>query len=136
MKFELQLELTPPQIFFCGYRILQLFCYNVEGAHDIKCCQKYLELKFCWFQRLGSNFTRGSHEKCFIKKDVLQNFAIFRETPVPESLFKLQLYLARGFSCEFCKIDTFGWLLLFYNSCCLYTLQLYIADNFQVVKSQ
>ena len=32
--------------------------------------------------------------------------------------------------------NTFGWLLLFYNSCCLYTLQLYIADNFQVVKSQ
>ena len=30
--------------------------------------------------------------------------------------------------------NTSGWLLLLYNSCLLYTLQLYIAGNFQVVK--
>ena len=23
------------------------FCHDVEGAHDIKCSEKYLELKFC-----------------------------------------------------------------------------------------
>ena len=27
LKFELQYEWTRPQIFFCAYRILQLFCY-------------------------------------------------------------------------------------------------------------
>ena len=40
LKFELQHEWTPPQIFLCGYRVLQLFCHNVEEAHDIKCSQK------------------------------------------------------------------------------------------------
>ena len=40
LRFELQYKWTPPQIFFCGYRVLQLFCPNVEGAHDIKCGQK------------------------------------------------------------------------------------------------
>ena len=40
LKFELQCEWTPPQIFFCGYCDLQLFCHNVEGAHDIKCSKK------------------------------------------------------------------------------------------------
>ena len=40
LKFELQYGLTPPQIFFCGYRLLQLFCHSGEGAHDIKCSQK------------------------------------------------------------------------------------------------
>ena len=46
LKFELQCESSSPQIFFCGHRILQLFCLDVEGAHDIKCSQKQLELKF------------------------------------------------------------------------------------------
>ena len=40
LKFELQYEWTPPRRIFCGYRVLQLFCHNVEGAHDIKCSQK------------------------------------------------------------------------------------------------
>ena len=40
LKFELQYEWTPPQIFFCEYRVLQLLYHNVEGAHDIKCIQK------------------------------------------------------------------------------------------------
>ena len=41
LKLELlQYEWTPQQIFFCGYRILQLFYHNVEGDHDIKCSQK------------------------------------------------------------------------------------------------
>ena len=47
LKFELPYEWTPPQIFFCGYRVLQLLCHNVEGAHDIKFSKKLLELKFC-----------------------------------------------------------------------------------------
>ena len=34
LKFELQYEWIPPQLFFCGYRVLQLR-RNVEGAHDI-----------------------------------------------------------------------------------------------------
>ena len=36
MKFELQYEWTPPQIFFYGYHVSQLFCHNVEEAHDVK----------------------------------------------------------------------------------------------------
>ena len=40
LTFELEYEWTPPQIFFCGCCILQLFCHNVEGAHDINCSQK------------------------------------------------------------------------------------------------
>ena len=52
--------------------------------------------------------------------------------------------VAQGFSSEFCKIfknsffteNTSGWLLLFYNSCWLYTLQLYIARSFEVVKKK
>ena len=40
LKFELQYEWTPSQIFSCGYRVLQLLCHNGEEAHDIKCSQK------------------------------------------------------------------------------------------------
>ena len=40
LKFELQYEWTPPEIFCCGCRVLQTFCHNVEEAHDIKCSQK------------------------------------------------------------------------------------------------
>ena len=40
LKFELQYEWTPPQIFICRYRVLQLLCHNAEEAHDIKCSQK------------------------------------------------------------------------------------------------
>ena len=40
LKFELRYEWPPPQIFSREYRVLQLFCYNVVGALDIKCCQK------------------------------------------------------------------------------------------------
>ena len=40
LKFELQYEWTPPQMLLCGYHVLQLFCHNVQGAHDIKCSQK------------------------------------------------------------------------------------------------
>ena len=78
----MQYEWTPPQIFFCGHRALQLFCHNVEGDHDIKCSQKQLELKFCWFQRLGSKFTRGS-----IKKAALKNFGIFTGKHLCQSIF-------------------------------------------------
>ena len=39
LKFELQYEWTPLQIFFRGYRVLQLFCQNVEGTNDFKCSQ-------------------------------------------------------------------------------------------------
>ena len=40
LKFELQYAWMPPQIFFCGFRVLQLLCHNVEGVHDIKYGQK------------------------------------------------------------------------------------------------
>ena len=37
LKFELQHDWTPQQKYFCRYRVLQLLCHDVEGAHDIKC---------------------------------------------------------------------------------------------------
>ena len=37
LKFELQHDWTPRQKYFCRYRVLQLLCHDVEGAHDIKC---------------------------------------------------------------------------------------------------
>ena len=40
LRLELQYYWTPPQIFICGYRVLQLLCHNVEGAYYIKCSQK------------------------------------------------------------------------------------------------
>ena len=40
MKFNLQHEWTPQQIFFCGHRVLQLFCHNLAADHTIKCSQK------------------------------------------------------------------------------------------------
>ena len=47
-----------------------------------------MELKYCWFRRLGSNFTRGSHRRwCFIKKGVLKNLAIFIGKRLCQSLF-------------------------------------------------
>ena len=49
----MQYEWTPPQLFFCRYCVLQLFCHNVERAHEIKCSQKQLEVKFCYFRDLG-----------------------------------------------------------------------------------
>ena len=98
LKFELHYEWTAPRRFFCGYRILQLFCHNVEGAHDIKCSQKYLELKFCWFLRLGYNFTRGTHQRCSITgKHLCQSLFLscnfIKKDTVPQ-----------GLSCEFCMI--------------------------------
>ena len=36
-------EWAPPQIFFCGYRVLQLFCHDGEGAHDTNCSLKWLK---------------------------------------------------------------------------------------------
>ena len=89
LKIELQYQWTPPQIFFCRYRLLQLFSHNVEGAYDIECSLK----QFCWFQRLGSKFTRGKPRRWSMNMGVLKKFRNFdRKTAVPESLFRLKLY--------------------------------------------
>ena len=48
----IQYEWTLQQIFFCGYRVLQLFCHNVEASHSMERSQKQPERKFCWFHRL------------------------------------------------------------------------------------
>ena len=84
---------------------------------------------------------------CSIKKGVLKNFAIFTEKHLCQSLFLCCNFikneaLAQEFSCEFCKIfkiiffTEHLWMTAsIYKSCWLYTLQLFIAGNFQVVKS-
>ena len=73
--------------------------------------KKQLELKFCWFQRFGVNFTRGSHRKCSIKKGNLENFAIFAGKRLCQSLFlscnfiKKEIGdLAQGISRDFCRV--------------------------------
>ena len=110
MKFELQYELTPPQIFFCGYRVLKLFCHNEEWAHDIKCSQKWLKLKFPNFKDLvlilPPAATRG-----VLKKGVFKNFAIFTEKHLFQILFltcnviKKRLW-HRSFPVNFCTTFT------------------------------
>ena len=84
---------------------------------------------------------------CSIKKGVLKNFAIFTEKHLCQSLFLCCNFikneaLAQEFSCEFSKIfkiiffTEHLWMTAsIYKSCWLYTLQLFIAVNFQVVKS-
>ena len=74
MKFELQYEWTLPQIFFCGYRVLLLFYHNLEGAHDIKCGEKQLEMKFCWFQ--GLILPQAATEDILQNKSILKKIAI------------------------------------------------------------
>ena len=66
-------------------------------------------MKFCWFQRLGSNFTRGRHRRCFIEEGVFkisqyshENICV-RVSFWAATLLKKRLW-HRGFSCEFCKI--------------------------------
>ena len=72
----MQYEWTPPQLFFCRYCVLQLFCHNVERAHEIKCSQKQLEVKFYYFRDLGliipenRTFYRTPLDDCFCFKTV------------------------------------------------------------------
>ena len=55
LKFELQYDWTPPQIFFCRHHVSQLFCHNVEGAHDIKWNWNFADFK-CFYLSLPANF--------------------------------------------------------------------------------
>ena len=84
---------------------MQIFCHNAEEANDVKCSQKYLELKLCKFQRLGSNFTRGNHQRCCREKDPLKSSAIFTRKQVLLSScnFIKNETPAQGFSCEYWK---------------------------------
>ena len=79
----------------------------------------------------------------FNKKCFLKNFVIFTGKHLCHvnfiDLFRLwhkgfPVNFERFFRTRFLR-NTSGWLLLFYNSCWVYTLQSYIAGNFQVVKS-
>ena len=85
---------------FYEHRVLQLFCHNVQGAHDIKWSQKQLELKFWWFQRLRSKFTRSSHRRCSIKKLFLKISQYSQENTCPIKTASLRLW-HRGFPVNF-----------------------------------
>ena len=81
----------------------------------------------------------------FCKNGALTSFATFTGKQLCQSLFISCNFienktLKQGF--EFCKIfkkpflkNTTRWMLLFCDSCWLYSLRLYIAGNFQVGKS-
>ena len=106
LEFELQCEWTASQKFFCRYSVLQLLCRNVERAHDIKCSQEQLELKF---SSISEDLVLILSPKVFYKKGVLENFAILTGKHLCQSHFLncnsiRRENLAHGFSCEFCKI--------------------------------
>ena len=101
LKFELQCEWTAPQKFFCGYSVLQLLCRNVERAHNIKCSQEQLELKF---SSISEALVLILSPKVFYKKGVLENFAILCQSHFLNCNSIRTENLAHEFSCEFCKI--------------------------------
>ena len=92
--------------------------------------KKWLKLKLR-FKRLGFNLTRCSHMRCSIKSKVLLKH-LCQSLVLSCNFFKKEA-LVQGLLLQILQ-DTSRWLLLFCNSCWLYTLHLYIAGNFQVVK--
>ena len=92
--------------------------------------------------------TRGSHRMCSIKKVSLKISQYSQENTCASLFFKQHVYWAsllknrlwhRSFPVNFATFfrtlflqNTSGWLLLFYNRCWLYTLQLCIAGNSKV----
>ena len=105
LKFELQYEWTASQIFFCRYRVLQLFCHNVEGTHVIKNWLNVANFSDSNLVLILLETASGS----VLKKRCFKKFHnIHRKKPQPESfLFKLQLYQKRDpgtrFFCEFTR---------------------------------
>ena len=68
-----------------------------------------MELKFCWFQRLGSSFYQRQPPDVFYEKSALKSFAIFTGKHLRQSLFSsCNLIKKRDFGtrvfCEFCKV--------------------------------
>ena len=111
LKFELQYEWAPPpQIFFCGYRVLQPFCNNVDRGHGIKCSQKIVGIEIFLISEsdlvliLTHGATGGVQQK-----NALKMFAILTEKHLCQNLFLSCNFikretLAQKFSCEFFKI--------------------------------
>ena len=107
-----------------------------RGSLWLQCSQKLLELKFCIFQWLGSNFARGSQILQYLQESTC--VTVSYQAAI---LFKKRLW-HRGFLVNIARFlrtpflrNTSRWLLLFDASCWLYVWQLYKAGNFQVVKS-
>ena len=116
------------------YFPVDILCHNVEGSHDIKCCQKQMELNFSLFQRLGSNFNRGSYGSVLSKEVFLKISQQFQSLFLSCNFIKKGTP-AQGFPCEFCKIfkniflqNTSRWLLLFYY---LITVAAFILCNYK-----
>ena len=100
MKFELQYELTPQQIFFRGHRVLQLCCHNVEPAHVIKCNQKQLKRKFCWFRRFEIKKNRFGRSGVILLQSLILYFAIIYSWKLSSSkqsfvVKTIHLYISR-----------------------------------------
>ena len=106
MKFESQHEWTPPQIFFCGHRVLQLFCQNVEWAYDIKWV-KTAGTEILLISETWSKINRGSHRRSSIKTGVLNNFLPFTGKYMCQSLIFIKVAVLtlwhRGFPVNFLK---------------------------------
>ena len=148
LKFKLQYEWTPPQMFFLGYCLLQQFCHIEKGAYDIKCSRILLELKSCWFLRLGFHFIRGIYRRCAIKKGALKIFAIFTGKHLCQGLFLSCNFMKKrnpGFPVNFARflkhllcrspLDDYFYFF-FYFTYWLYTLYFTIIYSWQLSSSE
>ena len=96
LKFELASEWTPPQIFFWGYRVLQLLCLNVERGMTSSVVKNSWNQNFANFRDFVQRYYQRYHRTCPIKRSCSWKFCnIQRKTHVPESFFKLHFYLKR-----------------------------------------
>ena len=65
-------EWTPPHIYFCSYRVLELFYHNLEAPHDIKCSKIVETFKFWKTEILPEAVFQSYYiKKVFLK--ILQN---------------------------------------------------------------
>ena len=78
-------EWTPPYIFFCSYRVLELFYHNVEAPHDTKCSKIVETFKF-WKTEI---LPEAVFQSYYVKKVFLKILQNSQETPsAREPLFK------------------------------------------------
>ena len=110
LKFEFQHAWTPPQIFFCGYRVLQLFCRNVQKAHDINCSQKSWNWNFANFKDLALILPQASTGCVQQKKVFYKNFTIFTRKHLCQSLFLSCKFIIKNF----CFTTVAGFILCNY----------------------
>ena len=91
MKFELQYEWTPPQIFFYGYCLITILsACRWSPWYQVQSKTAGTEILLI-SERLESNFTRGSHRRSSIKKMFLKISQYSQENTCARVSFSLKL---------------------------------------------